>query len=24
VRVESFVDFVRPAIIRRALPPAKD
>jgi hypothetical protein len=24
VRVESFVDFVRPAILRRALPPAKD
>ena len=24
VRVESFVDFVRPAITRRALPQAKD
>ncbi|HEY2396812.1 MAG TPA: hypothetical protein VGH81_12680 [Rudaea sp.] len=24
VRVESFVDFVRPAILRRALPQAKD
>ena len=24
VRVESFVDFVRPAVLRRALPPAKD
>lgn len=24
VRVEAFVDFVRPAIVRRALPQAKD